>query len=321
MTCASCAVRVEKTLNRLDGVEATVNYATDEATVSFDPHSVRLDDLVAAVEASGYHASLPADAVPREDAARYWLVRLVVSAALTAPLALLAMTPALQFSGWEWLALALSTPVVFWGGWPFHRATVLNLRHRAVTMDTLISLGTLSAWTWSTVVLLAGIDDRHLLRGRGGDHDADPARPLPRGPRPRPLGRGDPRAARARRQGGAGAARRRGGARSRRRAAPRRPLRRPAGRDDRHRRRRRGRRVRDRPVDAHRRAHPRRGRPRRRGRRRDAEHVRAPRSCARRGSEPRPHSRGSPASSPRHRRARRRSSGSSTASRRCSCRS
>ena len=158
MSCASCAVRVEKSLNRLDGVVATVNSATDEATVSFDPESVRIDDLLAAVEASGYHASLPADAVPGEDQSRAWRARLVVSAVLTAPLVVLAMAPPLQFRNWEWLALALATPVVFWGGWPFHRAAALNLRHRAATMDTLISLGTLSAWTWSFVVLLAGID-------------------------------------------------------------------------------------------------------------------------------------------------------------------
>jgi len=158
MSCASCAARVEKTLNRLDGVEATVNYATDEATVSFDPDAVHIDDLIAAVEASGYHASLAADALPGEDPSRAWRTRLIVSAALTAPLALLAMAPPLQFRGWEWLALALATPVVFWGGWPFHRAAALNLRHRAATMDTLISLGTLSAWAWSAVVLLAGVD-------------------------------------------------------------------------------------------------------------------------------------------------------------------
>ncbi|MGZ4319377.1 MAG: heavy metal translocating P-type ATPase [Gaiellaceae bacterium] len=158
MSCASCAARIEKTLNRLEGVEASVNYATDEATVSFDPDTVHIDDLLAAVEASGYHASLPADAVPGEDPSRAWRTRLVVSALLTAPLAVLAMAPPLQFQGWEWLALALATPVVFWGGWPFHRAAALNLRHRAATMDTLISLGTLSAWTWSAVVLVAGID-------------------------------------------------------------------------------------------------------------------------------------------------------------------
>ncbi len=158
MSCASCAVRVEQTLNRLEGVEASVNYATDEATVSFDPASVEIDDLLAAVEASGYHASLPAEAVPGEDPSRPWRVRLLFSAALTAPLAVLAMAPPLQFRSWEWLAFALATPVVLWGGWPFHRAAALNLRHRAATMDTLISLGTLSAWTWSVVALLAGID-------------------------------------------------------------------------------------------------------------------------------------------------------------------
>ena len=158
MSCASCAARVEKSLNRLDGVEASVNYATDEATVRFDPASVRVEDLVAAVEASGYHASLPADAIPGEDPSRPWRLRFVVSAVLTVPLAALAMVPPLQFRGWEWLALALATPVVFWGGWPFHRAAALNLRHHAATMDTLISLGTLSAWTWSAVVLFAGID-------------------------------------------------------------------------------------------------------------------------------------------------------------------
>jgi P-type Cu+ transporter len=158
MSCASCAVRVEQTLNRLQGVEATVNYATDEATVRFDPETVGVEDLLAAVESSGYHASLPADAVPGDDPSRGWLVRFVVSAVLTAPLAVIAMAPPLQFRGWEWPALALATPVVFWGGWPFHRAAALNLRRRAATMDTLISLGTLSAWTWSAVVLLAGID-------------------------------------------------------------------------------------------------------------------------------------------------------------------
>ncbi|MGZ4395339.1 MAG: cation transporter, partial [Gaiellaceae bacterium] len=157
MSCASCAARIEKTLNRLEGVEASVNYATDEATVSFDPDTVHIDDLLAAVEASGYHASLPADAVPGEDPSRAWRTRLVVSALLTAPLAVLAMAPPLQFQGWEWLALALATPVVFWGGWPFHRAAALNLRHRAATMDTLISLGTLAAYTWSAVVVVSGV--------------------------------------------------------------------------------------------------------------------------------------------------------------------
>jgi P-type Cu+ transporter len=157
MTCASCAGRIEKKLNRLDGVEATVNYATEEAAVSFDPAEAQLDDLLAAVEAIGYHASPSGQAPPPEDPSRAWRRRLVVSAVLTAPLVVLAMVPPLQFAGWEWFALALATPVVFWGGWPFHRAAARNLRHGAATMDTLISLGTLSAWTWSAVVLLAGI--------------------------------------------------------------------------------------------------------------------------------------------------------------------
>ena len=119
------------------------------------------------------------------------------------------MVPPLQFAGWEWVALALATPVVFWCGLAVPPRRAANARHGAATMDTLISIGTLAAWRWSTVVLVAALDARHLLRGRRGDHDADPARPLPRGPRQAPLGRGDPRAARARRQGGARAARRR----------------------------------------------------------------------------------------------------------------
>jgi Cu+-exporting ATPase len=158
MTCASCAARIEKRLNRLDGVEATVNYATEEAAVSFDPAEARLEDLLATVEAIGYHASPAGQAAPDADPSRAWGRRLVVSGALTAPLVVLAMAPPLQFSGWEWPALALATPVVLWGGWPFHRAAARNLRHGAATMDTLISLGTLAAWTWSVVVLLAGID-------------------------------------------------------------------------------------------------------------------------------------------------------------------
>ena len=129
--------------------------------------------------------------------------RLTLAVVLTIPVALLAMVPPLQFAGWEWVALALSTPVVFYGGIGFHRAALRNARHGAATMDTLISLGTLAAWLWSTVVLVGGDRDRHLLRGRRGRDDADPARPLPRGARQGPLGGGDPQAARARRQGGA----------------------------------------------------------------------------------------------------------------------
>jgi len=157
MTCASCAARIERKLNKLDGVEATVNYATAEAAVTYDPSTVTVDDLVATVEAAGYHAALPGGAV-ETDPASAMRVRLIAAAALSVPLALLAMVAPLQFPNWEWLAFALSTPVVLWAGWSFHRAAFLNARHHAATMDTLISVGTLAAWGWSTVVLVAGID-------------------------------------------------------------------------------------------------------------------------------------------------------------------
>jgi Cu+-exporting ATPase len=157
MTCAGCAARIERRLNKLAGVEASVNLATEKAAVSYDEQWVAVDELVHAVEEVGYSASLvrradgdePGDRLP---------VRLAGAAALTVPLAAVAMISPLQFGGWEWLALALSTPVVFWAGWPFHRVAVKNLRHGGVTMDTLISLGTMAAWTWS-VVALAAIDD------------------------------------------------------------------------------------------------------------------------------------------------------------------
>jgi P-type Cu+ transporter len=160
MTCAGCAARVERGLNKLEGVEAAVNLATEEAAVSFDPARVDVAALIAAVEASGYGASLPraADASQVERATRILRARLLVGAALSAPLVLLAMVTPLQFPGWEWLAFALATPVVLWSGWPFHRTAVRNARHVGATMDTLISLGTLAAWAWSTVVLVGGLD-------------------------------------------------------------------------------------------------------------------------------------------------------------------
>ena len=159
MTCASCAARIERRLNRLDGVEATVNYATEEAAVSFDPTTVSVDDLIATVGAVGYRAALPTEVSDASDAAaRAVRARLVVAVLLTAPLTVLAMTAPLRFDGWEWLALALATPVVLWCGAAFHRATLLNARHGAATMDTLISVGTLAAWAWSTVVLVGGIE-------------------------------------------------------------------------------------------------------------------------------------------------------------------
>jgi Cu+-exporting ATPase len=157
MTCASCAARIERTLNKVDGVEATVNFATETASVSYDPSVVAPDQLTAAVERIGYHAQLrdehahaahDHDAKPRQ---------LVLALVLSLPLLLMAMIPPLQFTGWEWVSLVLATPVVFWSGAQFHRAALLNARHGAATMDTLVSLGTLAAWTWSTVVLLAGI--------------------------------------------------------------------------------------------------------------------------------------------------------------------
>jgi Cu+-exporting ATPase len=159
MTCAACAARIEKKLNRLDGVEATVNFATERATVRFDPGLSSPDTLVEAVEAAGYHATLPSaatadDLVSQEDPAAPWRRRLVVSALLTVPVVLFAMVPRLQFDGWQWVSLLLATPVVLWGAWPFHRAAALNLRHGVATMDTLISLGTLAAWGWSVVALV-----------------------------------------------------------------------------------------------------------------------------------------------------------------------
>lgn len=158
MTCATCATRIERKLNRLDGVEATVNYATEAASVAYDPGVIGVDDLLRAVEGAGYHAALPDDGADDADPVRAVRSRLLVAAALTAPLVLLAMVPPLQFDGWEWVALALSTPVVFWAGLGFHTAALANARHGAATMDTLISVGTLAAWTWSAVVLVGGID-------------------------------------------------------------------------------------------------------------------------------------------------------------------
>jgi Cu+-exporting ATPase len=160
MTCAACATRIERKLNKIDGVEAAVNFATEEAAVSFDATRVGVEDLIATVEATGYGAALPG-AAERDDAhaLRSVRARLVVAAALTLPLVALAMVRPLQFDGWEWLAFALATPVVLWAGWPFHRSAALNARHGAATMDTLISIGTLAAWAWSALVLVAGLDE------------------------------------------------------------------------------------------------------------------------------------------------------------------
>ncbi|HEV7482460.1 MAG TPA: heavy metal translocating P-type ATPase [Solirubrobacterales bacterium] len=159
MTCSSCAGRVEKRLNAIDGVEASVNFATERAAVSFDPARVGARDLVEAVGETGYTAALPAAGAvePDEGEGDYSADlrrRLIFAAALSLPVFLLAMIEPLQFEYWQWLSLGLATPVVLWAGQPFHQAAWLNLRHGAVTMDTLISLGTLAAWGWSVVALL-----------------------------------------------------------------------------------------------------------------------------------------------------------------------
>jgi Cu+-exporting ATPase len=165
MTCASCAARVEKKLNKLDGVTATVNYATEKAKVSFGD-GVTTDDLIATVEKTGYTARLPEPPRPRpeagepiepvDDPVRSLRRRLLVSTVLTIPVVALAMIPALQFDFWQWLSLTLAAPVVVWGGLPFHRAAWTNLRHGAATMDTLVSLGTIAAFAWSVYALFLG---------------------------------------------------------------------------------------------------------------------------------------------------------------------
>ena len=160
MTCASCANRVERKLNKLDGVTASVNYATETASVEYR-HPVAAEQLIAAVEAAGYRALLPnAEATPDQaterDPAAGLRQRLVISALLSIPVLLIAMIPALQFDNWQWLSLQMATPVVLWGAWPFHRAAWANLKHAAATMDTLISVGTLSAWLWSLYALFLG---------------------------------------------------------------------------------------------------------------------------------------------------------------------
>ncbi|MFG1674045.1 heavy metal translocating P-type ATPase [Micromonospora sp. NPDC049282] len=163
MTCASCAARIEKKLNRMDGVEATVNYATEKATVRY-ADEIAPDDLIATVEKTGYTAEVPPPpardraAVAGEpvDELRGARTRLWVSAVLTLPVILLAMVPAWQFDYWQWASLTLAAPVVVWGGLPFHRAALVNLRHGAATMDTLVSLGTLAAFGWSLWALFLG---------------------------------------------------------------------------------------------------------------------------------------------------------------------
>ncbi len=178
MTCATCAMRIEKKLNRLSGVTATVNYATERATVDYDPELLDAAALVSAVEAAGYGAILPgpepsratapdrAGAAqpsagpdgtrPADDHLRRLRERLIGTAVLSLPVLVVSMVPALQFRHWQWLALALAGPVATWGAWPFHRAAVMNARHGTATMDTLISVGVLAASAWSLWALVVG---------------------------------------------------------------------------------------------------------------------------------------------------------------------
>jgi len=171
MTCASCANRIERKLNKLDGVAATVNYATEKAKVTYRG-DVDTDTLVAAVESAGYGASLPArrESVAGEDPSsgltsvsgadsdptQSLRQRLIISTVLSVPVIAMAMLPALQFTYWQWLSLSLAAPVVVWGAWPFHRAAWMNLKHGTSTMDTLISMGTLAALGWSLYALFLG---------------------------------------------------------------------------------------------------------------------------------------------------------------------
>ncbi|NKS28278.1 heavy metal translocating P-type ATPase [Rhodococcus hoagii] len=164
MTCASCAARVEKKLNKIEGVTATVNYATEKAKIAF-PEGVSTDDLVTAVQNAGYTATLPtppsADESgptddPRDRELTALRTRLIVSAILSVPVIAMAMVPALQFDNWQWLSLTLAAPVIVWAGLPFHRAAWTNLRHGTATMDTLISLGTTAAFAWSLYALFFG---------------------------------------------------------------------------------------------------------------------------------------------------------------------
>jgi Cu+-exporting ATPase len=172
MTCASCANRIERRLNKLDGVTASVNYATEKARVEFDPGTVAAEQLVAAVEAAGYEAALPADEpgeavaeVAEHDQTAPLRRRLILAALLSVPALLMAMVPALQFDNFQWLSLNLVTPVVLWAAWPFHKAAWANLRLGTATMDTLISVGTLAAWLWSLYALFigdAGMNDMRM---------------------------------------------------------------------------------------------------------------------------------------------------------------
>jgi len=180
MTCASCAARIERGLAGLRGVaEAHANYGTKQATVVYDPQVAGTSDFEAAITGLGYsvaHPEHPEERDPEAEELRSLRPRLYVAVVLTVPVLLISMVPPLMFDGWQWVAFALSTPVILWAGWPFHRATLVNLRHGATTMDTLVSLGTLAAYAWSVVALVflgaaeGGVAMGGVFGGGGGAH-------------------------------------------------------------------------------------------------------------------------------------------------------
>ncbi len=157
MTCAACAARIERRLNRTDGVSASVNYATERARVRFDPRLIDIAAVIAAVERTGYGARLSGSDTDAAADARLADLRrrLVVAVIGGIPVLVLSMVPSTQFDGWQWVALVLATPVTLWSAWPFHRAMAANLRHRQATMDTLVSVGVSAAWAWSLWALVA----------------------------------------------------------------------------------------------------------------------------------------------------------------------
>ncbi len=169
MTCASCAARIEKRLNKLDGVVASVNYSTEKAKITLAGSDLTAQDLISQIEGAGYTATIPqpartanspvADELTQSDQnepTRLLRQRLIISAVLALPVVIFTMVPASQFDGWQWLSLTLTAPVVMWGAWPFHRAAWANLRYATATMDTLISIGTLAAFGWSLFALFLG---------------------------------------------------------------------------------------------------------------------------------------------------------------------
>ena len=178
MTCAACATRIGKGLSKIDGVtQADVNLAAARATVRFDPSITGRDEFAAKIVSLGYRVPEVDRRDEAEAAAAHTLgVRLTVAAALTVPVVAVSMIPALMFDGWQWFAFAFSTPVVFWCGWGFHRAAAVNLRHGTATMDTLVSMGTLAAWIWSTVALLflGAADGNHSMGSMPGMDGSGP---------------------------------------------------------------------------------------------------------------------------------------------------